>query len=281
MCPEANAHVIAVGTNGSQVQIHDTTSLTMTRVLTGHENRVGSLAWNGDLLSSGGRDAKILNYDLRMSHPRTRTLLGHQQEVCGLKWSPDGTTLASGGNENFLCLWDASMMESVTTTAPRLCLKEHQAAVKALAWCPFQRRLLASGGGTLDRTIKFWNTHTGSLLNSVDTGSQVCALLWSQHNKELVSSHGFSENQLCLWKYPSMAKIKELKGHTARVLHLDQSPDGMTVVSAAADETLRFWEIMGQPQDKQKQFVGKGILLPPLNTISMARSSSGTFGGIR
>jgi len=45
----------------------------------------------------------------------------------------------SGGNENFLCLWDASMMESVTTTAPRLCLKEHQAAVKALAWCPFQR----------------------------------------------------------------------------------------------------------------------------------------------
>ncbi|GAB5035615.1 cell division cycle 20 [Nannochloropsis oceanica] len=69
---------------------------------------------------------------------------------------------------------------------------------------------------------------------SVDTGSQVCALLWSQHNKELVSSHGFSGNQLCLWKYPSMAKIKELKGHTARFLHLDQSPDGMTVVSAAA-----------------------------------------------
>ena len=34
-------------------------------------------------------------------------------------------------------------------------------------------RLLASGGGTLDRTIKFWNTGTGSLLNSVDTGSQV------------------------------------------------------------------------------------------------------------
>lgn len=35
------------------------------------------------------------------------------------------------------------------------------------------RRILASGGGTADRTIKFWNTSTGSLLNSVDTGSQV------------------------------------------------------------------------------------------------------------
>ncbi len=49
----------------------------------------------------------------------------------------------------------------------------HAAAVKALAWCPFQSNLLASGGGTADRCIKFWNTHTGALLNSIDTGSQV------------------------------------------------------------------------------------------------------------
>jgi cell division cycle 20, cofactor of APC complex len=132
--------------------------------------------------------------------------------------------------------------------------------------CVWARRILASGGGTADRTIKFWNTSSCTLLNSIDTGSQVrvvprllkrsedgqgarpaqfqddlskksdvprrsrlapfvsqvCALLWSKHNKELVSSHGFSEFQLCLWKYPRMVKIKELKGHTARVLHLDQ-----------------------------------------------------------
>jgi len=49
----------------------------------------------------------------------------------------------------------------------------HCAAVKALAWCPFQSNLLASGGGTADRCIKFWNTSTGALLNSIDTHSQV------------------------------------------------------------------------------------------------------------
>ena len=37
---------------------------------------------------------------------------------------------------------------------------------------------------------------------------QVCALQWSRHEKEILSSHGFSENQLCLWKYPSMAKAR-------------------------------------------------------------------------
>lgn len=56
----------------------------------------------------------------------------------------------------------------------------------------------------------------------------------------------YSQNQLCLWKYPSLAKVAELTGHTSRVLHLAQSPDGATVCSAAADETLRFWKCFGE-----------------------------------
>ena len=110
---------------------------------------------------------------------------------------------------------------------------------------------LASGGGTADRCIKFWNTHTGACLQSVDTHSQVCALQWSTHDRELLSSHGFSQNQLCLWRYPSMTKVAELTGHTARVLHMAQSPDGNTVVSAAADETLRFWKVFEQPESSK------------------------------
>ena len=57
-----------------------------------------------------------------------------------------------------------------------------------------------------------------------------------------------SQNQLCLWKYPSMAKVAEFTGHTSRVLHLAQSPDGTTVCSAAADETLRFWRCFAEAQ---------------------------------
>jgi cell division cycle protein 20 (cofactor of APC complex) len=146
----------------------------------------------------------------------------HEQEVCGLKWSPSGQQLASGGNDNLLHLWDAAAASSQGPTPYLHRLDDHQAAVKALAWCPFQSNLLASGGGTADRCIKFWNTHTGSCVNSIDTNSQVCALQWSKHEKEILSSHGFSQNQLCLWKYPSMVKMAELTGHTSRVLHLAQ-----------------------------------------------------------
>lgn len=44
---------------------------------------------------------------------------------------------------------------------------------QALDWCPFQRNVLASGGGTADRHIRFWNVATGNCLSSIDTQSQV------------------------------------------------------------------------------------------------------------
>ena len=38
-----------------------------------------------------------------------------------------------------------------------------------------------------------------------------------------------------------MFQVGELLGHEDRILHVSLSPDQQTVVSAAADETLRFW----------------------------------------
>jgi WD40 repeat protein len=61
--------------------------------LNGHSARVGALAWNSDILSSGSRDRLIMQRDTR-TPPQTceRRLEGHRQEVCGLKWSPGKLT---------------------------------------------------------------------------------------------------------------------------------------------------------------------------------------------
>ena len=90
------------------------------------------------------------------------------------------------------------------------------------------------------------------MTNSVATDSQVCALQWNPYDKEILSSHGYINNQLCIWKYPKVKKIAELRGHTSRVLHLALSPDGTTIASAAADETLRFWKVF-EPNVKSKR----------------------------
>ena len=263
---------IAIGTNSNTVQLWDAQAMRKVRTLYGHTGRVSSIAWNQHWLTSGGRDSLILQHDVRSAMHLVSTYRGHEQEVCGLKWNEEGSTLASGGNENYLCVWDSAMSASqrhrrnssssfASEMAPRLLLTQHKAAVKALDWCPFHRGLLASGGGTADRTIKFWNSNSGAMLNSIDTGSQVCSVLWSKHQRELCSSHGFSENQLILWKYGSgtnLTKVKEFTGHTSRVLSLACSPDGSTVVSAAGDETLRFWNIFGAPRSRRSSVLPMG-----------------------
>ena len=265
-------HYMAVGTSDHKVQIWDVAKKKQLRSMDGHSQRVGALAWNGPMLSSGGRDARIVQHDVRAQQHLTATLKGHTQEVCGLKWSANGTMLASGGNDNLLNIWDDRYLSASTNVCetPLHRIEAHRAAVKAIAWCPWQKNLLASGGGTADRCIRFWNATTGACLNQIDTHSQVCALQWSKHEKEIVSSHGYSHNQLILWKYPSMVKAAELTGHTARVLHMAQSPDGQTIVSAAADETLRFWKILsGGEQAKKEKMLShvSSLTNPPLTSI--------------
>ncbi|KAJ6951634.1 hypothetical protein D5086_033005 [Populus alba] len=240
---------IAIGLNNSHVQLWDSASNRQLRTLKGgHRSRVGSMAWNNHILTTGGMDGQIINNDVRIRSHIVETYRGHTQEVCGLKWSASGQQLASGGNDNLIHIWDRSTALSNSATQWLHRLEDHTSAVKALAWCPFQGNLLASGGGGGDKSIKFWNTHTGACLNSIDTGSQVCSLLWNKNERELLSSHGFTQNQLTVWKYPSMVKMAELTGHTSRVLYMAQSPDGCTVATAAGDETLRFWNVFGVPE---------------------------------
>ncbi|XP_002742040.1 cell division cycle protein 20 homolog [Saccoglossus kowalevskii] len=242
---------LAVGTSSGEVQLWDVAQSKRLRNMTGHVARVGALSWNSFILSSGSRSGNIHHHDVRVANHHIATLSGHTQEVCGLEWSPDGRHLASGGNDNLLNVWQASIDNSGNT--PLHTFTQHQAAVKAVSWCPWQPSILASGGGTADRHIRFWNVNSGVCLNSVDTKSQVCAILWSKEYKEMISAHGFANNQLIIWKYPTMTKVTELTGHSSRVLHMALSPDGTTVVSGAADETLRLWKCFEVDAHKKKE----------------------------
>ncbi|KAK0579892.1 hypothetical protein LWI29_033159 [Acer saccharum] len=164
-----------------------------------------------------------MNNDIKAREHVIDSYSEHQGDVFGLKWSASGQQLASGENDNLVFIWDRSMAASSNLATLWLHrLEDHTAVVRALAWCPFQGNLLASCGGGADKCIRFWNTHTGACLNSVDTSSEVCALLWSKHKSELLSAHRFTENQLTIWKYLLMVKMAELTGHTSRVLFMAQ-----------------------------------------------------------
>lgn len=157
-----------------------------------------------------------------MAEHHVATLAGHTQEVCGLKWSLDGRYLASGGNDNLVNIWPCTQGDS-GDFAPIQTFTQHQGAVKvsagllwvrcghtsvceadtqhwlctgcllhdleltlffqAVAWCPWQSNVLATGGGTSDRHIRIWNVCSGTCLSAVDAHSQV------RHEHQLGDKH--------------------------------------------------------------------------------------------
>ncbi|KAH7626566.1 putative CDC20/HCT1 protein [Sordaria sp. MPI-SDFR-AT-0083] len=218
---------VGVGLGTGEVQIWDVAEGIKIRSMFGHDSRVGVMGWSKHLLSTGARSGLVFNHDVRIAEHKVAELVSHTSEVCGLEWRSDGTQLATGGNDNLVSIWDARSL-----AVPKFTKTNHKAAVKALAWCPWNINLLATGGGSYDRHIHFWNTTSGARVNSIDTGSQVTSLRWSPHYREIVSSSGYPDNSLSIWSYPTLVRNVEIPAHESRVLHSCLSPDGQMLATA-------------------------------------------------
>jgi WD40 repeat protein len=193
--------------------------------------------WKGDLVIAGGRAGEIALMDPR-DDSEVEVINGHFQEVCAVKMHPDLPIVATSGNECCVKIWDLR-----NWTDPLLTYSEHEAAVRALEWSPIAKDILITGGGTADRTIKKWNCNTGETLKSVDTGSQVCNLFWSPSYNEILSTHGFSQNNICVWRAHELSMVGSIHPHRERVLFMAISPDGSDVATAAPGDTLQIWKM--------------------------------------
>lgn len=260
LCWEKSSDVLAVGALNGKVQIWDVNKKICTKEYDHHQERVGSLSLFESLLLTGSRDRRILLNDLRCPNGPVLKFLDHKQEVCGLKWSPDGQFFASGGNDNKLFVFSPKTLHPIMK-------KSHKAAVKAIAWSENTYGYLATGAGTADRCLRIWNVNDKKLVDCKDTGSQVCNVIFSKINDELITTHGFSNNEICVWRTKGLKKITTLSGHTSRVLYLAMSPNGQNIVTGAGDETLRFWNL-NYEDDSQ-------------NTTRMRNSFALNFGNIR
>lgn len=96
-----------------------------------------------------------------------KRIIVHSQQICGLAWSGNGEQFATGGNDNVACLFDASDVVSRRRDAGdsgESILEGgekhrwlHGAAVKAIAFCPWQKSLVATG-------MSFQNSEDRSLI---------------------------------------------------------------------------------------------------------------------
>lgn len=235
---------ISVGKDDGSIEIWDIETNARLRTLScGSSLRVASHCWLSHLLASGSKEGTIYHSDVRINdHLVSKIENTHVAEICGLEYRADQQQFCSGGNDNLVAVWDAR------STSDALFKKtNHRAAVKAMSWCPFQNSLLATGGGTSDKTIHFWNTSTGARVNLIETESQISSLNWGYAKGtgfEVVATHGYPLNCISLFNYPTLQKTGQISlAHDSRILNGCLSPDGMTLATVAGDENLKFWSL--------------------------------------
>lgn len=69
-------------------------------------------------------------------------------------------------------------------------------------------------------------------------------MAWDSEARTILTAHGFSKYQMCLWDFETSTLLYEFMGHKNRILSLlKPDPNKNTVFSASADETLRVWNL--------------------------------------
>lgn len=171
------------------------------------------------------------------SSPEIGTLVqpptGALPGVNAVAYSPDGQTLASGGRDGAIALWDAQTGELLRN------FKAHSHGINAIAFSPDGQQL-ATGSG--DNTIKLWSLPDGQLQHTLDyhTG-WVFSLAYSPDGQTLAS--GGSDHQIILWQPQTATQQKIINTGNNGVFAVAIAPNNRTLASASGDGTIQLWNL--------------------------------------
>jgi WD40 repeat protein len=249
---DPNGASLGIGNEDGIFAIYSTSTLRQRSCFWLFQSSFLSCDWKDNVIVAGSRSGDISRLDTR---EKASTIFEHMHadEVCTVRFGIDSNLIATSSNDSLVKIWDLRNMDTPFQT-----YEEHVAAVRGLQWSPVSRDIIATGGGTSDRTLKQWNVNTGETISSVSTGSQVCNLFWNAEYNEILSTHGFALHQLALWRGSDLAPIAQFYEHTQRVLFMAVSPDETRVATAAPGDDIQIWKMF---PSKRMSFVQSMVTL--------------------
>ncbi|XP_051278542.1 cell division cycle protein 20 homolog B-like [Dicentrarchus labrax] len=243
LCWSRDGRSLCIGTRRGEIQLWDVEHQQSVKCLPSHLSVVRALSWKQQLLSSGSVLGRIHHIDPRAPTPLVGAAI-QKDGICSLQWSPGGDWLASGSTEGLLCIWDGDITGLTRLHQPITTMKQ-PSTVKAMGWCPWQRKMIATGGGWKDGELRIWDTDSGTCVTSANTNSQICSLQWAEKKRYLVTGHGLPQHHITCWtgEFPSLSPTYQFTGHSQRVLHVALNSDSTQIFSAGADQRFHIWDI--------------------------------------
>jgi WD40 repeat protein len=224
---------IVSGAADSTVRVWDAASGRELQTLRGHGSVVRAVACDpsGQFIVSGSSDRTIKVWDAETGE-ELWTFTGHRGEVNALAFSPDGSTIASGSSDRTIKLWD------VGGGAPRT-LQGHASAVVSVSYSNNGVRLVS---GSIDGTIKLWDLESGAELKTLPGYSTHIKSGLSYDANGLSFAASMDNHDVVIFDGASAEQRRVLRGHTEAIYDLAYSPNGLRLVSASLDGTVRIWD---------------------------------------
>ena len=179
------------------------------------------------------------------------TLKGHTAAVSSIAISPDGSLLASGGQDGATKLWSVADRKAIATFA-----KKRKSIVRSIAFSP-DGKLLASTffeGMIQGGVINLWSVETKKMIAKLKVkgpiqgagqGINVFSIAFSPDGKLLAGTETWS-GVIGLWSIAERKQVAYLRGYWeeyrgTKLESVAFSPDGKFLASGAIHGDIKLW----------------------------------------
>jgi WD40 repeat protein len=196
-------------------------------------------------------------------------LSGHRGHADDVVFSPDGSQLASCGEDMSVRLWSTSSGELIRK------IEGHEGAVMGVDFS-YDGRMLASCSE--DKTVRLWDARTGACLNVLrGHHSAVWTVAFSPDNALLASCS--NDERVLIWNPMSGEQVRALEGHHNVVVGIDFAYDNQRLASCSFDRTICLWDVRDGTQLRRLRYtdIVYGVAWSPDNTLLASCSADGTI----